>query len=728
MNSVSTSELRDFEYYLLYTQCDIKREVYFLSTIIIMEEGHDYNLRPLQHRMGPLNMRLHRAMENMKRKLLDNIQDTLSPNQTNDVMTLLEEFRSELETQPPRDEFDTVWSTGGREPSSIMQTGHINNPVHTMHSSTPRPPIPTAASLPRTPSSWHQKDPFQSDARPILKTEPIYLTEANDQLRIEMIRKRRQELERANSNHLSYEKEADLDGMQKYFQDWQNQENADPQFSRAQHQRPPVLNQQKKVSWEEEHGTSRPLSGEETPSSYPYSRDGPRHSTPKSENRNLSSFFQELGQKSANNHQHRRGNFDSPHQPKSPSEYEGQFDSADEEEHEEPLEDQNYEHEHLAHPRSHPPINPNSQYQFVPPQMAANFIHPTSAQPSHIPNPAFPAWQQPIFLQSSPTPRHEQHSKVPTFNGKTSFQDFIIQFDCVSDINKWSNKVKGQKLLMALEGQAASVLTTLPSTKRTDYYHLRAALDKRFNPQLDPDLAGSVAQTRRKKRGETYVAYAQELKKLMNMAYDNWPPDCIERLIRERFFNSIEDPHMRGMLWSRSPRTVDEAAVMADGLEKLMESPTDRPTQQAVYSSEQRHDRSGMNQNEGYQGDNPNRRFQRQNSHSDRKGRWSERSSPDQRSRNPPPDRRNRPDHRYRRDETRPLHPQNNGSASNRGSPPRSSYENGRDNGINTNRRDAPSFKCHYCKKPGHYASSCFQNPNRKNSPSPRQGRSQQEN
>ena len=241
-------------------------------------------------------------------------------------------------------------------------------------------------------------------------------------------------------------------------------------------------------------------------------------------------------------HQHRNGNLDSHHPPKPPSGYdEGQVNSTDEEEYEENLEDQNFEHGHSAHPIGPAPINPNPQYQVIPPQMAANFIHPPSAPQSYIPNPSFPAWQQLIFLppsviQPSPAPRQEQHSKIPTFNGKASFQDFIIQFECIADINKWSNKVKGQKLLMALEGQAASVLTTLPSTKRTDYYHLRAALDKRFNPQLDPDLAGSVAQTRRKKSGETYVAYTQELKKLMNMAYDNWPPECLERLTRERFF------------------------------------------------------------------------------------------------------------------------------------------------------------------------------------------------
>ena len=73
----------------------------------------------------------------------------------------------------------------------------------------------------------------------------------------------------------------------------------------------------------------------------------------------------------------------------------------------------------------------------------------------------------------------------------------------------------------------------------------------------------------------------------MNSTYENWPAEQIERLTRERFFNAIDDPQMRGLLWSRSPRSVEEAAVMADGLEKLMESTMERRSNQAVYANKQ---------------------------------------------------------------------------------------------------------------------------------------------
>ena len=248
-----------------------------------------------------------------------------------------------------------------------------------------------------------------------------------------------------------------------------------------------------------------------------------------------------------------------------------------------------------------------------------------------------PMHQPPQMATPYPIPLHQpfpqaflgpnlDHSKGPTFNGKTNFQDFVVQFDSIAQIKRWTYEIKGQRLLMALEGQATSVLPTLPPTSRTDYASLRAALEKRFNPQLDPDLAGNMAQNRRRKKGETFVAFAQELKRMMIATYENWPPDRIERLAREQFFNSIDDPQLKGLLWSRSPCSVEEAAMMADGLEKLIELPSTRHPNQAVYTNQHDQIMDPKNSAEGKgkrekrksgSGINKNRKITRGNGHSE---------------------------------------------------------------------------------------------------------------
>ena len=122
---------------------------------------------------------------------------------------------------------------------------------------------------------------------------------------------------------------------------------------------------------------------------------------------------------------------------------------------------------------------------------------------------------------------------------------------------------------MALEGQATSILPTLPAKERTDYSALKTALEKRFNPKIDPDIAADSFQHRKRRRGESYVQYAQQLKRLVTMAYDDWPPAHIERLARERFFASLDDQNLKVSLWTKSPQTVEQAAVWADTLDGM---------------------------------------------------------------------------------------------------------------------------------------------------------------
>ena len=162
-------------------------------------------------------------------------------------------------------------------------------------------------------------------------------------------------------------------------------------------------------------------------------------------------------------------------------------------------------------------------------------------------------------------------SYKPKFNGKSSFHDFIIHLEAVADSEKWSDQDKGKILLKSLEGQATSILGSIPSESRSDYEVLKETLKQRFNPNLDSDIAGSLAQSRKRKKGESHLVFVQELKKLVGSANPLWTPDIIDSLTREKFFAALEDPHMRSTLWARQPKSVDEAAIMADALEKLKE-------------------------------------------------------------------------------------------------------------------------------------------------------------
>ena len=186
-------------------------------------------------------------------------------------------------------------------------------------------------------------------------------------------------------------------------------------------------------------------------------------------------------------------------------------------------------------------------------------------------------WPTPHQLDFSKLPAKEIHyspeTKPPTYNGRGSFDDYITQFQCLARVKHWSLEEMGIKLVCALEGNAVGVLGTIPEHLQADFMTLKGALMSRFSPKLDQDINGALCNNRRKKRGETYMAFAQDLKKLVRMSYGNgWNPTQIEVLTREKFFNAINDFQLKAMIWARKPTTVEEAALMADSLQRLQQN------------------------------------------------------------------------------------------------------------------------------------------------------------
>ena len=152
---------------------------------------------------------------------------------------------------------------------------------------------------------------------------------------------------------------------------------------------------------------------------------------------------------------------------------------------------------------------------------------------------------------------------VHMYNGSTDFDDYIVHFECIATCFGWNEVTKTERLICSLEGNAVSVLGSIAPRDRLNYQKIKEALQNRFKPKLDPDLAGTLFENRRRGKGESYTIYVQELKKLATAAYGECPPEIIEKLIRNKFFSDIDDPLFRSLIWAKSPETTEEAAIMA---------------------------------------------------------------------------------------------------------------------------------------------------------------------
>ena len=149
--------------------------------------------------------------------------------------------------------------------------------------------------------------------------------------------------------------------------------------------------------------------------------------------------------------------------------------------------------------------------------------------------------------------------KPATFDGTTSWHDYITQFELVAEMNQWSDESKALELATSLRSQAQSVLSDLSYSQRRDYYILVKSLEERFEPENQAELYRAQLKTRTRKKNEALTEYAQEVKKLVRKAYPKATADLRDKLTCDAFIDSLYDNEMEWAIYQSKPSSVEDA-------------------------------------------------------------------------------------------------------------------------------------------------------------------------
>ena len=116
---------------------------------------------------------------------------------------------------------------------------------------------------------------------------------------------------------------------------------------------------------------------------------------------------------------------------------------------------------------------------------------------------------------------------LPKFSGELSdggfgmdiFQDWLEQFELISNVLNWSSQAKLVNLITRLQGQAYSFFRSCTLEQCTDYSLLVAELKRRFKLVILPSIQTNLFHDRKQHVSESVDAYAQELRTLFHKAY-----------------------------------------------------------------------------------------------------------------------------------------------------------------------------------------------------------------
>ncbi len=155
--------------------------------------------------------------------------------------------------------------------------------------------------------------------------------------------------------------------------------------------------------------------------------------------------------------------------------------------------------------------------------------------------------------------------KAPTYDGDSSWKDYLVQFEMVSELNEWPESTKAMELATSLRLQAQGVLSDIDPAERKNFNHLVKALTDRFEPDNLCELFRAQLKHRLRTKEEPLVEVASDIKKLVRKTYPTSSLQMRDTLARDCFVDSLSSPEMEWAIYQGKPQTIEDAVRL--GLE-----------------------------------------------------------------------------------------------------------------------------------------------------------------
>ncbi|KAJ8936949.1 hypothetical protein NQ318_015567 [Aromia moschata] len=162
--------------------------------------------------------------------------------------------------------------------------------------------------------------------------------------------------------------------------------------------------------------------------------------------------------------------------------------------------------------------------------------------------------------------------KPPQFDGKSSWVNYLRQFEAAAKANGWSLADKATALTLALRGDATDILQTLSLEEQEDYYQLVRHLEMRYGQSHLEHVYHSQLKNRYQKSNESLQEFEADIARLVRLAYSSTPENVMERLAVQAFLDGLRDTETRQALTLARPSKLVDALARALEFEAAKQS------------------------------------------------------------------------------------------------------------------------------------------------------------
>ena len=148
--------------------------------------------------------------------------------------------------------------------------------------------------------------------------------------------------------------------------------------------------------------------------------------------------------------------------------------------------------------------------------------------------------------------------RLDKFNGTSSWDDYVNQFDKMAAIADWSENVKADALHLVLGGVALHYYENLAPEVKHNPIRLRQAMSERFGPDLPAEAQRTAFSNLERKDKESFREFADRVRETALRAYPN-AQESEESLMVPAFLRGLGYPEACMHNLNKSHRSLDEA-------------------------------------------------------------------------------------------------------------------------------------------------------------------------
>jgi len=162
--------------------------------------------------------------------------------------------------------------------------------------------------------------------------------------------------------------------------------------------------------------------------------------------------------------------------------------------------------------------------------------------------------------------------KPDTYDGSVSLNEFLVQFELIARVNRWSGDAKTAMLVSSLRGKARVVLESVQDLENLSYDELKSKLELRFGETHSSQNYYSQFTNRRQKFGEDIASLGSDLERLARLAYPECSQAIRDKIACAQFVSALSDRFVSRNLQLEGITSLREAIVRAKTIKVIQES------------------------------------------------------------------------------------------------------------------------------------------------------------